>query len=179
MAVESAESEKTHRVTLWLTDAEFEDLEKLQEMSGQSKPQIFYELFKARMFLVIMKWCYIPVEDFKFLLQQLNPEQLLEYSHLLAAEMSENQDRDYWGHFTKILEEWSKNNHAQFTYDEKEQTIHWKHPYGKNFSQAFFDARTILLAAEKPEKFFIWSNIGEETLIIKMLEGPRQIKSQS
>lgn len=160
--------EKTHRVTLWLSDEEFEDLEKLQDMSGKSKPDIFMNLFKARMFLVIMKWCYIPVEDFKFLLEQLNPEQLLEYSHLLAEEMSENQDGDYWKHFTHILKEWSDNNHSEFHYDEIEQTIHWKHPYGKNFSQAFYDAWNILIDTEKPSKSFIWNNIGEKTLIVKM-----------
>jgi len=170
LAVESAESKKTHRVTLWLTDEEFQDLEKLQDVTKKSKPDLFYELFKQRMFLVMFDWCYIPVNDFKFLLNSLTPDQLLDYSHLVAEQLSESSAVPYFNNYADIIAKWSRFNHAAWHFDKNEQTIHWRHPYGRNFSQAFYDALAIL--ADTEDKAFIWKNIGDNTLIGKMTNLP-------
>jgi len=161
---------KTHRVTLWFDESEFNELEKLQEMTGKSKPDLFYQLFKQRMFLVMFDWCYIPATDFKFLLDTLTPDQLLDYSHLLAKQMCEIESEAYFDHYMDVIAKWSKFNHAQWHFDKIEQTIHWNHPYGKNFSQSFYDALSIL--ADTENKMFVWSNIGENTLMAKLMDIP-------
>ena len=191
MAVESKESEKTlplkngksctckeqclcktHRVTLWLTDEEFQDLEKLQDITRKSKPDLFYELFKQRMFLVMFDWCYIPVNDFKFLLSSLTPDQLLDYSHLIAEQMSESSAVPYFNNYADIIAKWAIFNHSRFDYDKLEETIHWKHPYGRHFSQAFSYALEIL--ADADGKKFLWKNIGETTFMGKMTDLPAE-----
>ena len=168
--MEETNHRKKHRVTLWFNDDEFEDLEKISNMTGKSKPDLFMELFSQRMFLVMFDWCYIPVNDFKFLLSRLNAEQLLDYSHLIAAQMCEVESTAYFDHYADVIEKWSRFNHAAWHFDKNEQTIHWRHPYGRNFSQAFYDALAIL--ADTEDKAFIWKNIGDNTLIGKMTNLP-------